>query len=266
MTHKMKYNKRIANHIRDKHCSFDYMGETYYYDIFFRKETGDPNVFEIMSHWDIPVGAIKSIPCDHRSSALVARLERQQERIANNDIERTKRTHEKGAPINFNCDPAMAAYTELLAVRQLHEQKSNTMRKYKLLKDLPGVKAGTVYIPEHGLKEGAQRYMTLHFHDNPSLNSIAKSIVENNPDWFQKVIEPMKVTIDGKEYNLQETFGYSFGFVHPIISGVYETFPLKQLKVTRYPTSLVNGTDFMEIIYKSIRIDDKFYALEPIEK
>ena len=50
------------------------------------------------------------------------------------------------------------------------------MKKYKLLKDLPGIGKGTIF------NENDSAYKSQGF-------SYAKAMVEDNPDWFEKIVE-----------------------------------------------------------------------------
>jgi hypothetical protein len=65
------------------------------------------------------------------------------------------------------------------------------MKKYKLLKDLPGSKAGIIFIKE-GFDESINKtYAKNHY---KPIGSIASPVffecdVENNPEWFEEVVE-----------------------------------------------------------------------------
>jgi hypothetical protein len=69
-------------------------------------------------------------------------------------------------------------------------------KQYRLLKDLPGVKAGTVYDYEsdYGRYTGADHTMNSSGHELDMIDAI---VVENNPEWFEVVRWKPK---DGEEY------------------------------------------------------------------
>lgn len=84
------------------------------------------------------------------------------------------------------------------------------MTRYKLLQDLPGIEAGAIYQLEH---ESAGRFYIpmgpyYHFLDKSAVGRLRADVIENNPDWFQKIEEPIKITISGKEYGLREVPDY----------------------------------------------------------
>ena len=74
------------------------------------------------------------------------------------------------------------------------------MRKFKLLKDLPYVKAGMLY--EWSSFE--ERYISGEI---PVMKNdyLQKEIVENNPEWFSEIVEPKPQEII--EDNLTNVYG-----------------------------------------------------------
>lgn len=59
------------------------------------------------------------------------------------------------------------------------------MKRYKLLRDLPYVKAGAIYVSDDGFYSCKEATQCTETGDR-----LREKIVENNPEWFSEIIEP----------------------------------------------------------------------------
>ena len=90
-------------------------------------------------------------------------------------------------------------------------------KKYRLLKDLPGKPAGILLSYSATLKmyqyEG---YPSVDMGDGYFVYGELPALVENNPDWFQEVVEPERVEINSLKIhdnflgNKADTYWYQF--------------------------------------------------------
>lgn len=72
-------------------------------------------------------------------------------------------------------------------------------KRYKLLKDMPGIKSGSevrwseatggyrYFAPDH--------FIVPHNFEDDMRDTIRKDLVENNPDWFQEIKEPERIEV-----------------------------------------------------------------------
>jgi len=128
--------------------------------------------------------------------------------------------------------------------------------QYKLVKDLPGFKAGTELKPSpsgRGYRISGQPYAAEYDFD--------RNFVENNPEWFQRVEEPIIMSCGDKKWGLREVM---HPLVHITVTGGYEEYlpPWHNGQVVREYWR--DGKLYQEIEYGAIRMSGKFYAFEPI--
>jgi len=130
--------------------------------------------------------------------------------------------------------------------------------RYKLLKDLPGLNAGQIFVRA---RQDFVNYYAPEY--RASVNHefwFPAFAIENNPDWFQKVVEPIVMSCGDKKWWLREVMN---PLVHINVTGDHEEYlpPWHDGKVVREYWR--DGKLCHEIEYSAIRVSGKFYAFEP---
>lgn len=117
-------------------------------------------------------------------------------------------------------------------------------KKYRLLKDLPGKPAGILLSYSATLKmyqyEG---YPSVDMGDGYFVYGELPALVENNPDWFQEVVEPERVNISsfGRIFEAVKIGnGFSYGFYSN-----KEIFPSQYQAIKQAIEAALNG----EVLY-----------------
>jgi hypothetical protein len=96
------------------------------------------------------------------------------------------------------------------------------MKKYKLLKDLPNIKAGTTRF-----RNEMNKYACVDKHDETAY--LNHKLVENNPEWFEEVKEvepsPEYVYINGKKYFVKKKSGDKSNPTRMVLTEVKDVEP-----------------------------------------